>query len=307
MDAEFTYSCPSCGYESTITESLVGQNVVCPQCSSEFLVTPRETQQKPNLDAGFILPTKLPFFKSGRIKILEQRFGQLMEVPSGNFSEAAEDALNKTGIELGLGDGAGTKLAQEHFMAEFTLIQKRIESAMVMTDEDLTEIEQLKKKYNVTLTLTGIADMCRAIYLLETKKSLPPPLLSQLMLDAGETAYYSIVSTWHQNRVHSHGYSGTSVSVPSGIRGVRFRFGGYTPIRTEEMTPLSAGTLYVTSARLLFNGQSRNTSISLKKIVDGHVFSDCVRVEKSTGKPDFFSMDAIHARYVLSLIGALKG
>ena len=72
------------------------------------------------------------------------------------------------------------------------------------------------------------------------------------------------------------------------------------------MTPLSNGILYVTSKRLLFNGESKNTTISLKKIVDGHIYSDCVKIEKSTGKPDFFSMDAVHARYILSLIGALK-
>jgi hypothetical protein len=46
---------------------------------------------------------------------------------------------------------------------------------------------------------------------------------------------------------------------------VRFCFGGYTPIKSEEMTPLSGGLLYVTSKRLLFNGESRNTTITLKK------------------------------------------
>jgi hypothetical protein len=78
------------------------------------------------------------------------------------------------------------------------------------------------------------------------------------------------------------------VSVPSGIRGVRFRFGSYTPIKSEEMTPLSSGLLYVTSKRLLFNGDRRNTTINLTKIVDGHVYADSLRIEKSTGKPVCF-------------------
>jgi hypothetical protein len=72
------------------------------------------------------------------------------------------------------------------------------------------------------------------------------------------------------------------------------------------MTPLAAGTLFVTSKRLLFSGESRNTTIILTKIVDGHVYSDCVRIEKSSGKPDLFSMNAAQARFVLSLIGVLK-
>ena len=229
-----------------------------------------------------------------------------MKVNNGIFSKGTEDELNKTAIALELGESGGTKLLEEHFMREFDPIKRQIESAFVMTDEDLAEIERLKKKYHVTLTLGGNADMFRAIYLLETKKSLPPPMPVSLMLDAGEAAYYSIAAIWHQNRVHSQGYAGASFSMPTGIRGVRFRLGRYTPIRTEEMTPLSNGILYVTSKRLLFNGESKNTTISLKKIVDGHIYSDCVKIEKSTGKPDFFSMDAVHARYILSLIGALK-
>jgi hypothetical protein len=61
---------------------------------------------------------------------------------------------------------------------------------------------------------------------------------------------------------------------------------------------LSAGTLFVTSKRLLFSGESRNTTIAFTKIIDGHVYSDCVRIEKSSGKPDLFSMNAAQARFV---------
>jgi hypothetical protein len=72
------------------------------------------------------------------------------------------------------------------------------------------------------------------------------------------------------------------------------------------MTPLSRGTLYVTSKRLLFNGNARSTTINIHKIVNGHMYSDCVKIEKSAGKPDLFSMNAAEARCVLSLVGALK-
>jgi hypothetical protein len=181
-----------------------------------------------------------------------------------------------------------------------------MESSFVTTDEDVAEMEQLKQKYNVRLTLHGNASLFRAIYLLEFRNELPSPVAVDLMLEANEVCYYAINTTWHQSRVQTRGYSGTSLSIPTGMSGVRFRFGGYTPVRVEQMAPLSTGTLYVISKRVFFGGDSRNTIIGLKKIVNGHVFSDCVRIEKSTGKPDLFSMDAAHARYVLSLISALK-
>lgn len=77
-------------------------------------------------------------------------------------------------------------------------------------------------------------------------------------------------------------------------------------MRSEELTALSNGMLYVTSKRLLFAGDARSTNIGFKKIIDGEVFSDAVKIEKTTGKPDFFMMDAARARFILSLIGVLK-
>jgi hypothetical protein len=154
--------------------------------------------------------------------------------------------------------------------------------------------------------LEGTASLFRTIYLIEVKGKLPPPIQSDVLLNASEFAYYGLASTWQQIRSRIRGYSGASISVPTGIKGMRFRFGGYSPIRTEEMTPLATGTLYVTSQRLLFKGGSRSTTISLKKVIDAHVFLDAIRIEKAAGKADYFSMTVTEARYIVALIGALK-
>jgi hypothetical protein len=131
-----------------------------------------------------------------------------------------------------------------------------------MTDEDAAAISALEKKYQANLTLAD-GDIYRRIYLLETLGALPPPISTGLMLDKDEITYHSISTTWSESRMHNRGYSGMSVSVPTGIRGVRFRFGGYTPNRVEEVTPLSSGTLFITSRRLLFNGEKRSTTVAL--------------------------------------------
>jgi hypothetical protein len=309
VETEFNYTCPNCSQECSVVESLTDQNVTCPACSKEFFATPPNQQSPPILEGGkpaFTLPAKLPFFKSGRRKILEQRLEQMLAASGAMFDDAGEAELIKTAVALGLATTEVTKLRADHLKREFDPIKRRMESTFLMTDEDVAAVKELEKRYNAQLTLGGEGDLCRAIYLLEAKGTLPAPIRTDLMLNGDEVAYYSISTTWHQSRVHSRGYSGTSISVPTGIKGVRFRFGGYSPIRTDEVTPLASGVLYVTSERLLFNGDSRNTTITLKKIIDGHVYSDSVKIEKSTGKPDFFSMDAPRARYVLSLVGALK-
>ena len=289
--------------------SLTGQNVACPSCKAEFFATspePVEPAVPQNPAPSFTPPAKLPFFKSGRRKILEQRLQDLMLANNGTMTDDVEVELNKDGIALGLPATEGSELLKEHFLRDLEPIKRRMESSFVMTDDDIAAIEQLKTQYNVRAALGGTADLFRSIYLTESTGNLPAPIETDLMLDAGERAFYSVESVWHQTRVHSRGYSGTSVGLPTGIKGVRFRFGGYTPIKTEDITALSRGTLFLTSNRLLFNGDSKNTTVSLKKVIDGHIFSDCLRIDKSTGKPDFFSMNPAQARYILAMIGALK-
>jgi DNA-directed RNA polymerase subunit RPC12/RpoP len=300
METNHNYTCPSCSKECAVAESLTGQNVICPNCSNEFFATP------PADNSQVIIPEKLPFFKSGRLKILEQRLKEL--VADGELSDSDEDVLNKTAILLGLKASDLDEMERNDFLKEFSPIQRRIEQSWQMTDQDLEEIQALRKKYGVKkFTMAGNADLFRQIYLLDAKGQMPNAITADLMLDQGETAYFCVQSTWHQTRVHSHGYGGTSFSVPTGIKGVRFRFGQYTPIRSEEITALASGSFYVTNKRMLFHGDSRNTKVDLKKIADANIFSDCLKIEKYTGKPDFFSMTAAEARFVVLLIEKLRG
>ncbi|HWX22409.1 MAG TPA: hypothetical protein VN578_21115 [Candidatus Binatia bacterium] len=309
MELEYNYTCPNCSNDCVVAASLAGQNVTCPNCSNEFFATPPENPLAIEVNNGlppFTIPAKLPFFKSHRRPFLESRLQEMMAFGGGSISKIAEDELNKNAIVLGFDSREGSKLIGEHFMREFEPIKKRMEDTLLMTDDDLAAIDQLKKKYNATLTLEGNAQIFREIYVIESTGKLPPPIVTSLMLGEKETAYYAVITTWHQTRVHTHGYSGSSVSIPTGIKGVSFGFGQYTPIKTEDLTPLSVGTLYVTSARLLFEGETRNTSITFKRIVDCHIYADALRVEKGTGKPDYFPMTPPQARYIVALIGALK-
>lgn len=310
MGTQYDYTCPNCSKECFVDQSLIGQNITCPSCSKEFFATapeqpspvPDQTvqEQGPHLTAI----DKLPFFKGHRRKLLEERLDELLR--AGPIDDNAEQVLTAFAISINLKESDAAELRKQKFEAEFEPIKKSIESSMWLTDENMEAQRELEVKYGIRTSLGGEGAICREIYLLESKDQLPTPIATELMLDANESAYYCVATTWHQTRVSNRGYSGTSVSIPSGIKGVRFRFGGYTPIKSEEMTPLSCGLLYATSKRLLFNGDKRNTTITLKKVVDGHVYADGLRIEKSTGKPDFFSMSAAQGRYVLGLVGKLK-
>jgi hypothetical protein len=277
------------------------------------------------------MPAKLPFFKSARKKLLEQKLQDLLLTHSNAIADEAKHELRQTAVALGFPQHAASELLREQLIQELAPVKERMQSLSSMTEHDLEDITNLKKKYNYDWDdfeenaerFNGNWAMAmkedeslKALELdaltfnttktLETNGRLPPPLKVELMLNTGEVAYWNTSSAWLETRVHSHGYVGASISLPSGIRHVRLRFGGYTPIRSEELTELSRGELYVTSGRLLFKGDSRNTTIPLKNIVDGHIFSDALRIEKSNGKPDYFTMRETQAHRILYLIGALK-
>lgn len=308
MEADLVYTCPSCSNECSVAVSLVGLNLTCPSCSAEFFATPPDEPPPDNGGSSprgpASLPSKLPFFKSGRKKLLAAKLAELVE--DGELDKNDERELFHLAAQLDLDKGDLESLQKEKFLGEFSVIKRRIETNFMLTDDDLLEMKSLEKKYDIQLSLTGDNQLFRSVYLIEVKGELPAPIHSGLMLDSSEEAYFSITTTWYQTRVRTHGYAGPSVSVPTGIKGVRFRFGGFVPIRTEQITPLADGVLYVTSKRLLFNGNSRNTNITYKRIVDCNIYSDSLAVEKSTGKPDLFGMSPAAARYITALVGALR-
>jgi hypothetical protein len=229
-------------------------------------------------------PAKLPFFKSGKVAILEQRLQELLSINGGVITEDTRHELQRNAIALGLSENAGDELLREHFRQELAPIKERMQSLSTMTDHDWYDIQQLEKKYNqdwddlqelkkryngdmvlamreqesLTILETDALQF-RSINIIESTGRLPPAIKTDLMLNSKEVAYKATHSAWAETRMQSHGYVGGSISLPSGIKHVRFRFGGYVPIRSEELTELSRGVLYVTSERLLFMGDSKNT------------------------------------------------
>jgi hypothetical protein len=240
---------------------------------------------------------------------LEERYEEVV-TQNGTFDDAAADELSKQAIIVGFDPSVIRDIRQRHFLAQVQPIKDRIIDALMLTDEDEAEIEAVGQKHKIKVEFDENLTLCRNIFLIERDNSLPPPMQSDLMLEADEWVYAAIPSIWQEPRIVTQGYAGTSISLPTGIKGVRFRFGGYTPIKTEQVVALSSGTLYVTSERLLFKGESRNTSIKLNRIIDRQIYFDGsdlgLRIDKDRGKPDYFVMTIIQARYTLSLIGAMR-
>jgi len=296
---EFVYTCPHCNESCTIEAQYTGQNIQCPSCLNEFFAT------APTVEDTLSIPEKIPFFKSGRLKIVRENLKRLIE--DGELSADEEESLNQLAERLSLKREDFDKIREELFFEELEPLKKQMEQDWVVTDEDLETIESLKIKYGVTsLTLSGTFPIFRDIYLLEEKGIPPTPIQTDLMLDKNEIAVFEIHTSWNQTRAQRKGYVGGSVSIPSGIKGVRFRFGSYQPISSQEITELDQGTLVVTNKRLYFLGSTRNTKVDYSKIIDATIFTDSLKIDKQTGKDDWFTMNAVQAKYISSIIGYYK-
>ncbi len=94
MTEVLLYDCPSCTASCSVAPDLVGLNVVCPNCTQEFIATPPESA------SDLQLPDAIPFFKSGKLEILKNHLNKL--ISDGELSKSDEIALLRAALMLGL-------------------------------------------------------------------------------------------------------------------------------------------------------------------------------------------------------------
>jgi len=87
------YDCPSCATSCSVSLELVGLNVVCPICTQEFTTIPPDSSV-----SDFQLPDAIPFFKSGKLEILNNNLNKLTS--DGELSESDKIALTRAAIIL---------------------------------------------------------------------------------------------------------------------------------------------------------------------------------------------------------------
>src|SRR5438105_13083812 len=73
---ELKFECPTCGQHLSATSEQIGLTAACPNCNSSVTVPARPDDDQ----AVFVLPTKLPFLKSHRKKILEAKVSELVSL-----------------------------------------------------------------------------------------------------------------------------------------------------------------------------------------------------------------------------------
>ena len=125
-----------------------------------------------------------------------------------------------------------------------------------------------------------------------------------IQLQRGEVCHFVTPASWHEFRKSTRtvGYYSQGVSLRI-ARGVYYRVGASRPQRvtTEGLTEIDAGTLYLTSKRVLFDGATKNSSIRLSNLIGYEVYSDGLKLEKGSGRSPYllFEGDAELAAVIL--------
>jgi len=165
-----------------------------------------------------------------------------------------------------------------------------------ISDEEEERLTAMAKNLGVTLKhddqTQRLVDRFRLLARIESGEL--PSVAAPIKLQRGEVCHGMLTCTQHEIRqqTQSYRYSGPSASIKI-MKGVRWRIGQVSVQRVtrDVMTQLDSGTLYITNKRLLFDGGKKNTLITLNKIVNFTVFSDGLRVEKDSGRDQYFVCD----------------
>lgn len=128
-----------------------------------------------------------------------------------------------------------------------------------------------------------------------------------ISLQKGETCHYvSANVTWSEPRTKTVttdlGSVGYSFRIARGVyyRSPRIRA---TRVRQDVLTPLADGKVYITSKRVILDGDRRNFAIGLSALIGIEVYSDGIKLEKATGRsPVLLMVDPERAAVILSAL-----
>lgn len=233
--------------------------------------------------------------EQAQLDALRERYRERLQhaLTDSHLSANERADLEATGKSFGLNEEVLAAIYKEEVLR---VVQQVFDSATA--DRRLTEEEDQRLAdiaANLGVTLTHSDETKRAIerfpLLARIENGQIPEIPAPILLQRSEQCFAQFPSRLHEKRSVTKrvGYSGPSGSIRI-MKGLRWRYGyvNVHRVTTEELRQIDTGTLYVTNKRLLFNGQSKNVSVPLKKVIQFTLYRDGVQIEKDTGRDQYF-------------------
>lgn len=230
-------------------------------------------------------------------RVAEKHYKLSVEVAlaDGHRSEPEKESLARISTELGLGSERMTALYGE---VALPLYQKRYDAVVAdrrVSPFERKQLEDMAANLGITVNFEPDAKVQFDYYaeLWDIENGKVPAIPVSIKLQKGEVAHWSGPVQWYELRTQTvrRGYHGVSTSIRI-MKGLSYRIGSYAPSRvTEEaLTHIDSGTLYITSKRLIFDGEKKNTSIRYSAVLGTEVYSNAISIEKATGRSPMLMM-----------------
>jgi hypothetical protein len=228
----------------------------------------------------------------------------------GDRSLSPEEKESLAGLawNLSLPDELVQRIRRDDLSAVVKAVfEESIADRRLSPDEE-REFERVCRDLGVTPDFDGatLASMQRFRLLWRIENGELPDVHVSLKLKRNETCHFVTPASHFEERTVTRRvrYSGPSARIRI-AKGVYWRMGdvGVSKVTENVLAPLGSGSLYLTSSRLLFDGQSKTTSIALTKIINFQLYTDGVKIEKDSGKDQVFTTSP----WDPELFGALLG
>jgi hypothetical protein len=210
-----------------------------------------------------------------------------------HLSDTEKTALVKTASSFGL-DPA---VQQEVYKLEvLKVVQQTFDASIAdrrLTPDEDRRLVEMAANFGVTWTHDEATQKLVERFRLFGRISSGdiPEIQADIRLQRGEKCYAQFQCRLLEKRSVTRAirYSGPSGRIRI-MKGLSWRYGyvNVNRVTTEELRQLDTGVLYLTSKRLVFNGQSKNLSVPYKKIIHFTLYKDGVQIEKDSGRDPYF-------------------
>lgn len=214
----------------------------------------------------------------------------------GKLSDEEKAFLSNLEKNLGLATNEARDVYQ---ITANSYLQKRFNEAVAderLSPEEDEQLQTLSKNLGLPLSSDNHTknelDRFRFYWVIENGNL--PAIDPGIKLQKNESCHFTTSVEYYEQRTVTRRirYGGPTARIRI-MKGVYWRMGDLAVQRvTEDVTShVDTGNLYLTSKRLIFMGNRKNSTIRLNKVLDFTPYSNGVQVEKETGKSPIFIME----------------
>ena len=213
----------------------------------------------------------------------------LGSVGDGKITNEEKNSLKKLEAELCISKDLEKRISDE---VKSTYVEQFIDGIIKSgsySPQEEEDIKILAKNLNYDLKISSsqqnTLNRLKLIWVIENGElqTIDVPI----NLTSNEKCFFTKVAKWYQYKTVTQriNYAGPTARIRI-CKGVSYRIGSarVQRVTSEVLSPIDAGTMYVTNKRVILLGARKTSSIRLNKIVSYTPYSNGIEIFKDTGK-----------------------